>query len=282
MNNSYKFKAGRYYGFTFLITCLFWLAGAAVSQQSRGGLYMVLMLPGLLTPFAVSLIMTFASGDAGLKKDFLNRLVNLKRIRLKILPVFLLIMPVSVLISISLSVAFGGSPDQFLPAEGFSFSTGVVPVLAVLLLAAAFEELGWRGYAYDSLLQKFSVFKATLIFSFLWSLWHLPLLLVRGSYQFEILEQNVFYALNFFVGILPMGFIISWICLKNRKSVASAVLFHFIINMSQEALSMTQDTKCIQTGVLMLFALLIVIYDRSLFFSRSGEGSDRQSGGMTE
>ena len=32
----------------------------------------------------------------------------------------------------------------------------------------------------------------------------------------------------------------------------AAILFHFVINISQETLAMTQTTKCIETGVLAL------------------------------
>jgi hypothetical protein len=65
-----------------------------------------------------------------------------------------------------------------------------------------------------------------------------------------------------------MGIIISWICIKNRKSVFAAILFHFIINMSQEILAITQVTKCIETVVLALCTGIIIWIDRDLFFSK--------------
>ena len=267
MNNNI-YKPGRYYAVTFIVTYILWLAGAWASHtEGRGGLYMILMLPGLLTPFIVSVLMTFRSGDRSLRRDFVNRLTNLRLIRPRILPVFFLIMPVSVLISFFISLTLGGTVEQLQWSEGFSFSTGGMSVLVVLLLAAAFEELGWRGYAFDSISSRFNYFKASLIFSVLWSLWHLPLVLVKGSYQWEIMQENLIYGLNFFLGIIPLGFIISWICIKNRKSILAAVLFHFIINMSQEMLAITQTTKCIQTAVLTLFASLIVLFDRQRFFA---------------
>ena len=55
-----------------------------------------------------------------------------------------------------------------------------------------------------------------------------------------------------------MGIIISWICVNNNKSIIAAILFHFIINISQETLSMTQATKCIETGVLALIVLGLI------------------------
>ena len=195
------------------------------------------------------------------------------RCNLKIAPLFFFIMPLSVVLSILLSLLFGGAIEQFQWAEGFSFSAGGLSVLVVLLLAASFEELGWPGYAFDSLLEQKNIFQATLIFSILWSLWHFPLIFVHGSYQWEILQENPFFALNFFVSIIPMGFIISWICLKNRKSILATILFHFIVNISQEMLAITQVTKSLQTIVLFAFAALIVLFDRTLFFGDKGKDS---------
>lgn len=265
---SYRYKTLRYYIATFVATFALWFAGAFVSFHDEKGLYMLLMLPGLMAPFLISVYMIFASGNAHLKKDFINRLIDPRLIRAKMLPLFFLLMPAAVLVSIALSLLFGGSIDQFQVSEGFSFSMGTVPVLMVLLMAATFEELGWRGYAFDSLQSRYSFFTASLVFGVLWSLWHFPLLFVKNSYQYEILHQNVWFAVNFHAGIIPMGVIISWICVKNRKSVLAAILFHFIINISQEALAITQVTKCIESGVLAVVAAVIVILDRKLFFSK--------------
>src|SRR6056297_869935 len=147
MISKYNYKPGIYYLSTFIITYALWFAGAYVSFQDGGdGLYMMLMLPGLMAPFLISIAMIIRSKNVDLRRDFVNRLTNLRLIKPKILPVFILLMPLSVLASIFISLLFGGSMSQFQLAEGFSFSTGFVPVLLLLLLAAGFEELGWRGY----------------------------------------------------------------------------------------------------------------------------------------
>jgi membrane protease YdiL (CAAX protease family) len=212
------------------------------------------------------------------KQDFLNRLLNPRLMRLDMLPAMLLLMPFAVLVSTLLSLLFGGSLEQLQLAEGFSFSSGFVPVLLLLIMAATFEELGWRGYAFDSLESRYTYLTASVIFGVLWSLWHFPLVFVHNSYQYEIFQENIWYGINFFVSIVPMGIIISWFCIKNGKSVIAAILFHFVINMSQEALNITQTTKCIETGVLALIAIAIIAYDRELFFSKAhlaeGAGHD--------
>jgi len=227
------------------------------------------MLPGLMAPFLISTIIIFTSSDPGLKKDFFNRLFNLRLIQPRMLPALIMIMPLAVIMSIIISLPFGASTEQFHFSEGFSFTTGFIPVLLLLFLAAAFEELGWRGYAFDSLQSRYTIFTASLLFSVLWSLWHLPLICVKNSYQYEIFRENIWYAVNFHLGIIPMGIIVSWICIKNGKSVLSAILFHFVINISQEILNISQFTKCIETVVLASIAAGIVMKDKVMFFQKN-------------
>ncbi len=269
MNTTYRYRPLMYFVMAFSATFAFWFAGAYVSfLDNQNGLHMLLLLPGLVAPFVISLVFIFTSNNAALKHDFINRLINPRLMQPKTLPVFLLLMPLSVLASIVLSLPLGGSLSQFQFAEGFSFTTGFVPVLLLLLLAASFEELGWRGYAFDSLQSRYTYFTASLIFSILWSFWHFPLIFVQDSYQYQIFHENIWFAVNFFASIIPMGIIISWVCIQNRKSVLAAMLFHFIINISQEILDISQTTKCIQTIVLTVVVIALVAMDKDLFFGQ--------------
>ena len=269
MISNYKYKPLKYFAIAFTATYTLWLTAAYLSFQSdKTSLYMIFTLLGLMAPFITSTFMIFTSKNSDLKKDFINRLINPKLIQPKIIPVFLFIMPVSVLISIVISLLFGQSTCQFQLAKNFSFSSGFVPVLLLLGLAATFEELGWRGYAFDSLQSRYTFFKASIIFGMLWSLWHFPLIFIKNSYQYEIFNQSTWFALNFFISIIPIGIIISWICIKNNKSILAAILFHFIINLSQEALQITQFTKCIETLVLIVIATIIVITNMKMFFDK--------------
>lgn len=271
MISSYKYNPKLYFLATFVVTYILWFTGAYLSFSSTyGGIYMLIMLPGLMAPFIISSILIAKSKNKDLKNDFINRLFNLKLINLKTIPVVFLLMPAVILLSIILSIPFGGSISQFQFSGGFSFSTDFVPVLFLLLLAATFEELGWRGYAFDSLQSRYSLFKASIIFGIFWSLWHFPLIFVNNSYQYEIFNQSIWYGLNFFLSILPLGVIITWMCLKNRKSIILAIIFHFLINLNQELLAITQDTKIIETGVLFLVAAAIIFYDKKMFFEKLG------------
>ena len=265
MISDYNYKPILYFSTTFFATYVLWFAGAYVSfQENISGLAYLFMLPGLMAPFLISVVMIEKSKRTDLKTEFFNRIFNPRLIRLKMLPVLLFVMPLSVLVSIIISLLFGESITQFQLAEGFSFSPKFIPVLLMLSLAAIFEELGWRGYAFDSLQSRYNYLTASIVFGLLWSLWHFPLIFVNGSYQYEIFHQNIWFGINFFVSIIPMGVIISWICLKNKKSVIAAIIFHFIVNMSQETLEITQTTKCIQTVVLIIIVIAIATMEKEL------------------
>ncbi len=269
MVSDYRYKPQVYFAATFIVTYAFWFAGAYLSfQDDKNGLYLLFTLLGLVVPFLISHFMIFTSKNSNLKREFINRLINLRLIKPRMLPLFFLIMPITVIISILISLPFGGSISQFQLANGFSFSTGSIPVLIFLMLTACFEELGWRGYAFDSLQSRYTYFTASVIFSILWSLWHFPLIFVNHFYQYEIYHENIWYAVNFFVGIIPMGVFVSWVCIKNGKSIPAAILFHFIINIFQEALNMTQTTKCIETLVITVIIAIIIVLDKEMFFSK--------------
>jgi len=165
-----------------------------------------------------------------------------------------------------ISTIFGYSFDQFTIADEFSFSIGGIPTLLVLLLAACFEELGWRGYAVESLNNKFNYFEATAIFGILWSLWHLPMFFIPESYQAELLQEDFILVINFFVSIIHKAFIISWSCIKNSGSILGAILIHSVVNLSQEFFLVSPYTKCIQTLILIVIAAIFIIVDRNVFF----------------
>lgn len=267
MAPAYRYHPIRFFASTYLVTWVSWFAAAVVSYLPGGKqMYVLLLLPGLVAPFAVAAWLIFTAGSQELVRDFYRRLFDLRSIRPLSLVAMVLIMPAVVLSSILISLAFGQSLAQFGLAGGFSFSVGSLPVLLVLVLAAAFEELGWRSYALDSLGVRFSYFTATMIFAALWAGWHLPLFFIKGYYQNEIATQNLWFGINFMLSVIPLAFIIGWLCRWNRGSILVAIGFHFFVNICQEALQVTQVTKCIETLVLVLVAAVVVALNREMFF----------------
>ncbi|MBI9051701.1 MAG: CPBP family intramembrane metalloprotease [Anaerolineaceae bacterium] len=267
MENTYTYQPKKFFIITFVVTWISWFLSAYFSYQENGeSIFVMFMIPGLIAPFAIALWMILASKNQALKKGFTRKLFDLRLIKPITIPVLLFFMPLTVVLSIFVSLPFGQSINQLAFSPEFSFTAGFIPVLLVLFLAASFEELGWRSYAMDSLHSRMNYFKASLIFGGLWALWHLPLFFIDGYYQNELIKENWVFALNFFVSVIPMAVIISWVCKKNGSSILAAILFHFVINISQELLNITQVTKCIETIVLIVLAGIIVIAEKKMFF----------------
>jgi len=272
MNETITYKPKQFFILIFAVTWTFWFAAPYLGDPINSDpIFLMFMLAGLFTPFTTALYLIFISKNDALKSTFSNKLFNTKLVKWKTIPLFLILFPASIIISVLISTLFGYSFDQFTIADEFSFSIGGIPTLLVLLLAACFEELGWRGYAVESLNNKFNYFEATAIFGILWSLWHLPMFFIPESYQAELLQEDFILVINFFVSIIPLAFIISWFCKKNSGSILGAILIHSIVNLSQEFFLVSPYTKCIQTLILIVIAAIFIIVDRNVFFGDAEE-----------
>jgi membrane protease YdiL (CAAX protease family) len=78
---------------------------------------------------------------------------------------------------------------------------------------------------------------------------------------------------NFFVSIMPLGFLVTWVYVKNNRSIFTCMIFHFFVNLLQEKIAMTQTTKCVETLVLFFVAAIVVMTNRGLFFEKNHIGN---------
>ena len=108
-------------------------------------------------------------------------------------------------------------------------------------------------------------FWESMIFGVLWSLWHLPLIFIRGTYQAGLMV-NPLYVVNFFVSGIPMGFIITWVYLASDRSILACMIFHLFVNFMQEKIALTPETKCVETIVVTVAAAVIVVKEKDMFF----------------
>jgi D-alanyl-D-alanine carboxypeptidase len=149
--------------------------------------------------------------------------------------------------------------------KGWNLSGIFIP----LLLAPILEELGWRGYGVDSLRSHFNLFTTSLIFGFLWGLWHLPLFFIKGYYHNQLYELGTVYVVNFFVSVMVVAFLMNWIYYQTDRSIPALILFHSVLNLSSILLRTDPFTKCITT-ILLSVTLIIVISLNSSFFFDNG------------
>lgn len=270
----YKYRPVRFYITCFVTTWIFWIAAAITGKSGDdNGVSMILMLFGLMSPAVTAVTTVLTSKNRTLKQDLKRKMIGFYRINpLSILAGIIGFM-VIVVLSVFLSLLFGQSIAQLSFTEDFSFSIGGTSALLTILLAAVIEEIGWRGYGEDSVAAYFSWFTESIIFGFVWALWHLPLFWIEGTYHYGLRELGIGYVLNFLISVVPMGFLTTWVYVKNNRSMLACIIFHLFVNTMQEKIAMTPQTKCVETIIVFIAATLIVATNRKMFFEREHIGN---------
>ena len=235
----------------------------ASQEEGREGEAFLYNFVGLLGPALIAFLMNMFSGKS-MRKDYFSRLFGLRRINFLFVLITFAIPPLIVYGSTWLSLQFGQSADQYKFAADPS---QLIPLIIIaLILAPTIEELGWRGYGMDSLRAKMSPLGASLMFGVLWSLWHAPLVLIHGTYHYELAHMDTpIYLINFFVSVVAAAVFVNWIYYKHHRSIFGVMLAHAVLNWWLISLQTTQFTKCIITGAYIGVAILIVLFDRKAF-----------------
>jgi hypothetical protein len=216
----------RFFALVFALSLPFWLAGAVADRWLPAGLALNLPFAALMfvcPALAASILVYRESGWAGVK-PLLTRAFDHERIKVKVwyLPIFLL-MPAIVVLSYGLRQITGAA----LPPLQVPDYTLLV-AFALFFLAAAGEELGWQGYAFEPLRETWGMLGAGVILGVVWAAWHLVPYLQAGNTAGWIVWQCVFTVLA--------RVMIVWLYANTGQSVLGAIVFHAMINVSTVAL----------------------------------------------
>ncbi len=265
----YVYKPVRFYVTVFALTWGFWILAILFRDTP---LLFLFMLLGVVMPAATAVVTVLRSGNDMLISDLKRKLAGFYRID----PVFIIIpvltFIVVVICSIATSVLFGGSMEQFSFTDGFSFSIGGTSALLTILIASVIEELGWRGYGEDAVGYYHTWFRESLIFGCVWACWHIPLFWVPGTYHYGLREMGALYMINFLVSAIPVDFLQTWVYVKNKRSMLATIIFHLFLNVMQEKIAMTPETKCIETVFVFVAAAIVVVTNKKLFFEKDHIG----------
>jgi len=226
----------------------------------------MLALSGLVSPMIVAFLIMNQNTD--LRKDFYHRFFNLRSINPWFIFLTCFIMLASILIAMAISLLFGYSSDQFVITGHFTFSSGVLPVWFLLIIAPIFEELAWHSYGTDCLRNKFNLFNTSLIFGAYWAIWHIPLSTIKDYYQAHLVESGWIYSLNFMVSIIPYVLIMNWLYYKTKRNILLPIIFHITAVFFNEIFATHPDSKIIQTLLLAILAGYLIIKDKKFFFSK--------------
>ena len=266
----YTYRPVRFYVTVFALTWGWWLLALLFRDTSVMFLFMAI---GLFMPAVTAIVTVLTSKNKMLKEDLKRKIVGFYRIKpLSIVKAVLLFL-VCVVVSIGISVLFGGSPEQFSFTEDFSFSIAGTSALLTMVLASVIEEVGWRGYGEDAVGSYHTWFRESIIFGCIWACWHLPLFLIPGTYHYTLKEMGALYVINFLVSAIPVDFLQTWVYVKNNRSMLATAVFHLFLNVMQEKINISPETKCIETVVMLVAAAIVVAANKELFFDKSHIGN---------
>ena len=85
--------------------------------------------------------------------------------------------------------------------------------------------------------------------------------------------MGIMYVINFLLSVIPLDFLQTWVYVKNNRSMLATIIFHLFINIMQEKINMTPETKCIQTSFVVIAAIIIVIINKEIFFETKHVGN---------
>ncbi len=251
-----------FYLSAYLYSWLIWIIGIVFIKTTINPY--ILISVGGLGPVIGVLIYFILQKSEKVKKDYFRRLIKIDNIKTSIwlIALFLpfIVVALSNLIDYTItSTTLAGL--RLLPIDQKFLDAGLFYPIFLVFFGPIPEELGWRGVAFEELLQRVNYYKAQLIVAIFWALWHLPLFFIEGSYQNNLGVFTLpFWMFN--INILSNSFITGWIYIKSNRSLLVAILFHYTINLSGEMIYMTAQGNVIRLIVFIVFVILVELYDR--------------------
>lgn len=260
-----------FYVLATAIPWAFWFSAAYLSHitptnQLLATAVGVLGVVGLLGPTVIAFWMIWPHAD--LRNDLVRRMIGLKGVRPVYLFLTCFLMLGSILLAQAISLLFGYGAEQFSLSGKSSFSAGIFPGWFLLFLAPLIEELAWHSYGTDCLRQRMSLLGASLLFGVFWVIWHMPLSFIRDYYHSNVAELGLLHSLNFAVSLIPYVILMNWLYYKSNRSILVAIVFHITAGCFNEVFATHPDSKVIQTGLLLVLAIVVILRDRDFFLRR--------------
>lgn len=247
-------------GLTLALTWSFEFLAAVVDESIPGWGLTTLRYLGGIMPVVVAVGLAYLKHDQHFRHDFWRRLIDFRRISLGWYVVIFLYTPVKSGLAALIDVLLGGhgiapetigrfteQPMLILPTLFFWLLFGPVP-----------EEPGWRGYALDGLQARRSALAASLAVGVVWSLWHVPLFFIEGTWQAEQvgLGTQRFWFYSFTIVIEAVLY--TWIYNNTGRSTLSAILFHFVGNAFGEMFALSQRAE-VYNFIIAILAVVVVV-----------------------
>ena len=174
------------------------------------------------TPLIAAGILVYKEeGHNGIKKLF-KRIFDFSRIKKKIWYAHVILLPSLMYLFIYIIIYFSGSPV----AGKFQVSFLSIPVLLIFFfLGAIAEEVGYMGYAIETMQKRFGALGAGILMGIPWAVWHYPSIIQQG--------HNAAWIAWGTLGTVAVRVLIVWIYNNTGKSLFACILFHTMFNFGR-------------------------------------------------
>lgn len=245
-----------FFALIFLLTWALWAPAIWLSRSGAGQLAAVFHYLGGAVPMLVAVAFVYLVPSAEKPRAYWGRLIDFRRITAGWYLMIFLIVPLLTGLAILLAgsafeleesaTRFLQQPLAFIPFAAFMLVFGPLP-----------EELAWRGYGQDRLQSRISPLAASFVIGICWTVWHLPLFFIEGSYQHGLGVGTLSFWL-YMADKIPQSIIMAWVFNHTRRSTLSAVLFHFMVNLTGEIVRLSPRAEVIYIGLWWAAALGVI------------------------
>jgi membrane protease YdiL (CAAX protease family) len=260
---SHRFGAVIYLGLTFTWSWFFWLLSPVLFHGSDPSASPLFLLGGA-GPLIMALLLTSREAPV-IRSDFLQRLIDPRRIQGRWWIVVLLLHPLLILAACVLAGAISGSSLQGSSALEHLRAEPLTPFVGGLLTLLFFtfwfgplpEEVGWRGFVQERITGKAGIHVGSALLGCAWALWHLPLFFIPGTFQHELgIGHARFWV--FMLSMVPLSVIMGWVWLHTRRSTLGAALVHFSGNFASVVVVKTFEAALVELLLLTATALFVI------------------------
>jgi membrane protease YdiL (CAAX protease family) len=166
------------------------------------------------------------------------------------------------ILAVGLGPALGGAAVLLLTRgqatwEPSLTAVGAMTAVGFALLAGLIEEPGWRGVAQDAAATRLGVTGSALVLGVLWSLWHLPLYFIDGTYQHGLGVGTPEFWLSMGTRV-PLAVLLVWLVTGTRGLVVAAVLAHALGNTVGELIDTGTAGMVAELSLTVLAAAAVV------------------------
>ncbi|MFP4345143.1 MAG: type II CAAX prenyl endopeptidase Rce1 family protein [Anaerolineales bacterium] len=211
-------------------------------------------------PLVVAAALVHWKHDRVFERNFWRRVIDFQRISPTWYAVIFLYQPLRSLLAALIDVLGGGwgiAPEEI--SRLLAQPLLIVPTLVFwLLFGPVPEEPGWRGYAVDGLQARRSALTASLVVGVVWSLWHLPLFFIEGTWQAEVVGLGTQRFWLYMLSIPVEAPLYTWIYNNTRRSILAVILFHFTGNAFGQLFALSPQAELYNFVIGVAVAVLVI------------------------